>query len=104
MTTPQETPGSVANPAQRTPAALPKAPPVDPRLFDYKGDTGVNGFAVAGVILAMLGGVLGVVFCFVALSQISGTRQSGRGMAIAGLVISGVWILVFALGAIVAMT
>jgi hypothetical protein len=65
--------------------------------------------AVASLVLGIVGlflfvffiipNVLAVVFGFVALSQIgrSGGTQSGRGLAIAGLVTAGVGILFFIL-------
>jgi hypothetical protein len=73
------------------------APPVNLRELDQGGIPGVNGFAVAGLIMGILGGLLGPIFCIVALNQISGTRQTGRGMAIAGLVFSGLWLAVIIL-------
>lgn len=57
---------------------------------------GTNGFALASFILGLLGGLLfSFVFGLVALSQIRKTRQGGRGLAVAGLVLSGVWLAVF---------
>ncbi|WP_164842355.1 DUF4190 domain-containing protein [Actinoplanes solisilvae] len=58
--------------------------------------TGTNGFAIAALILGILGGgLLGIIFGIVALVQIKKRPQGGRGLAIAGLVISGVWLLVY---------
>lgn len=58
---------------------------------------GTNGFAIAALVLSLigpitcgLGFVLGVIFGCIALSQIRQRPQDGRGMAIAGLWISGV--------------
>lgn len=58
---------------------------------------GTNGFAVASLVCSLFGWVcmfigafLGIIFGFVALSQIRRTGQSGRGMAIAGIVIGAV--------------
>src|SRR5215831_2024091 len=49
-----------------------------------------NGFAIASLIFGILGGVvLSVIFGLVALSQIRRRQQSGRGLAIAGLALSG---------------
>src|ERR1700758_689309 len=54
-----------------------------------------NGFAIASLILGILGGVLlSVIFGIIALTQIKGRGQAGRGMAIAGLVLSAAWIVV----------
>jgi uncharacterized membrane protein len=60
--------------------------------------------ACAGVIpfLGIVGVILGLIFGFIAKSQIKGTggRQGGSGLATAGIVISiaitAVWIIVFA--------
>jgi len=53
-----------------------------------------NGFAIASIVLGILwiwwiGSVLAIIFGFVALNQIktSNGQQTGRGMAIAGLVL-----------------
>ena len=62
-----------------------------------------NGFAIASLVLGILwiywiGSALALIFGYIAKSQIdsSGGRQSGRGMAIAGIVLGwiGVGILV----------
>jgi hypothetical protein len=56
-----------------------------------------NGMAIASMVLGILwiwwiGSILALIFGYVAKSQIdqSGGRQSGRGMAIAGIVLG--WI------------
>ena len=71
---------------------------------------GTNGFAITSFILGIIGGtLLSLVFGIIALVQIrnrgrSGVRQGGRGLAIAGMVLSVLWIVVvvalFAGGAI----
>lgn len=73
------------------PASLPSAggPP----------QTGTNGFAIAALVLGILG-VLGAVFGFIALSQIRRTGQGGRGLAIAGIALSGIWVLVIIISVI----
>lgn len=74
-------------------AAWPGRPPVQP---------GTSGFAIASLILGMLGGVvLSVIFGIVALVTIKRTGQAGRGTAIAGLVVSGLWAV--ALGSLFAL-
>jgi Domain of unknown function (DUF4190)/Septum formation len=66
---------------------------------------GTNGFAIAALIFGIIGGaLLGIIFGFVALSQIKKSGQGGRGMAIAGLVLSGVWILAVTAIAIIAIS
>ena len=56
---------------------------------------GTNGFAIASLIFGILGGILfAVIFGIVALTQIRRRNQTGKGMAVAGLVLSGVWVLI----------
>jgi len=63
----------------------------------YPTKPSTNGFAIASLILGILGiFLLSVIFGIIALNQTKGGRQGGRGMAIAGLIISGAWVLVFA--------
>jgi peptidyl-prolyl cis-trans isomerase B (cyclophilin B) len=50
--------------------------------------TGTNGMAIASLVCAFVCTPLGLIFGFVALSQIGKTGQSGRGLAIAGIVVS----------------
>lgn len=55
---------------------------------------GTNGFAIAALIFGIIGGFfLSVIFGIVALVKIGKTGQSGKGLAIAGLALSGVWLL-----------
>ncbi|MCW2661515.1 MAG: hypothetical protein JWP83_2667 [Mycobacterium sp.] len=58
---------------------------------------GTNAMAIASLVCSLfgwvclfIGALLGVIFGFVALSQIKRTGQRGRGMAIAGIVIGSV--------------
>jgi Domain of unknown function (DUF4190)/Septum formation len=64
-----------------------------------------NGFAVASLILGIIGFVwlcslLSIIFGIMALNQTKGGRRGGRGMAIAGLVLSGVWTLLLVVGVV----
>ena len=53
---------------------------------------GTNGFAIVALIFGIIGGaLLGFIFGFIALSQTKRTGQNGRGMAIAGIVLSALW-------------
>jgi len=71
-------------------------PPPQPRS--------TNGWAIASLVLGIFGGVLlSVIFGIIALSQTKGGRQAGRGMAIAGLVISAAWILVGVVAVVLVM-
>ncbi len=55
---------------------------------------GTNWWAIVSLIFGVLGGVLVSVICgFVGLKKAK-QGQGGRGMAIAGLVLSGLWVLV----------
>jgi len=104
---PPMAPGWGAPPGQAvyvpTPAGSPAAPPpygpmgaAPPGMVYvpvYAAPTpGTNGMAIASMILGILwvywvGSVLAVIFGFVALNQIKKRNESGRGMAIAGLVL-----------------
>jgi hypothetical protein len=54
-------------------------------------------------VLGILGGaVLGAIFGIVALGKIRDTGQKGRGIAIAGIVLSGVWVVVAVVSIVVA--
>lgn len=57
-----------------------------------------NGLAVASLLLGVIGitvigAILSVVLGILALGQIRRTGQRGRGLAIAGLVFSGIWLI-----------
>lgn len=60
-----------------------------------------NAFAIVAFVLGIGGGVLGIVFGHIALSQIERTGEAGRGLAIAGLTLGyiavasiAVWVIV----------
>lgn len=60
--------------------------------------SGTDGFAIASLVLSLLGfigicAILGVIFGLVALNRIGKTQRGGRGMAIAGTVIGGGWLV-----------
>ncbi|GAA4604852.1 hypothetical protein BJY16_005165 [Actinoplanes octamycinicus] len=57
----------------------------------------LSGFAVASLVFGLIGGLLlGPLLGVAALVKIKQTGQRGKGLAIAGLVLSGVWVLVLA--------
>ena len=64
----------------------PAPPPAEP----YR-PSGTNGYAIASLVLGIvgmgIGSLLAVVFGHVALGQIRRTHEGGRGLAIAGLVL-----------------
>jgi hypothetical protein len=85
-------------------------PPNPPQWMAYAPPPAVppqrNGFAVASLILGILGIcgfslVLGLIFGIIALVQINKHNQTGRGMAIGGIVLSVLWIFALTIGLIV---
>jgi hypothetical protein len=76
--------------------AWPAAPSLTPGVHYYTADqpkSGTNGFAIASFVLGLLGGaLLSVIFGIIALSKIRHQPQRGKGLAIAGLCLSGVWV------------
>lgn len=78
-------------------SAFPGAPPLTPGVHYFTAQSpasGTNGFAIASFVLGLLSIVpLGVIFGIIALAKISGRPQKGKGLAIAGLCLSGVWVL-----------
>jgi Domain of unknown function (DUF4190)/Septum formation len=57
-----------------------------------------SGWAIASFVIGLLGGViLSVIFGIVALRRIKRLGQQGRGFAIAGLALSGLWVLLIIL-------
>jgi hypothetical protein len=68
----------------------------------YAQAAGTNGMAIASLVLGICGffcvtPFIGIPLGFVALSKIRQTGQSGRGMAIAGIILSVAWILLLIL-------
>ncbi len=105
---PHEQPPHQPRPQYGPPPGYQQGPPPGyqqpPPGYGQPPKPGTNGFAIAALVLGIIGGaVLSVIFGLVALSQIRRTGQSGRGMAIAGLVLSGVWLLAIAVAASVAI-
>jgi hypothetical protein len=62
-----------------------------------------NGFAVAALVFGILGGLLGFVFGIIALVQIRRKGQKGTGLAVAGLVLSALWLLAIGLGVVLVL-
>ncbi|MFE5288919.1 DUF4190 domain-containing protein [Nocardia sp. NPDC056611] len=55
---------------------------------------GTNGFAIAALIFGLLGTcLLAIPFGVIALNQTKQRNQAGRGLAIAGLIASGLWVV-----------
>jgi Domain of unknown function (DUF4190) len=79
--------------------SLPQAWPGPVYAGQPPAENGTNGFAVASFILGLLGLVtpaviLSIIFGIIALAQIGKRPQRGKGLAIAGLILSFVWIVV----------
>jgi hypothetical protein len=90
-------------PAPGSPEYYPQ-PPVAPQYeqqgapgYGQQPPPGTNGFSIAALIFGIIGGfLLGFIFGFIALSKTKKTGQAGRGMAIAGIVLSAVWTVIWA--------
>jgi peptidyl-prolyl cis-trans isomerase B (cyclophilin B) len=54
---------------------------------------GTNGFAIASLVCAFFCTPLGIIFGFIARSQIKQTGQGGDGLALAGIILSFVFLL-----------
>lgn len=62
--------------------------------YPYRPQTrGTNGYAIAALASGLVFAPLGIVLGHIALSQIRKTRQDGRGLAIAGLVVGYLWLV-----------
>jgi len=57
------------------------------------GVTRTNTLAILALIFGLLGGWLGIVFGFIALSQIKRTGEGGRGIAIVGIFAAFLWVI-----------
>lgn len=78
-------------------STFPAAPPLTPGVYDHTADRaapGTNGFAIASFVLGLVGGVLlSIIFGIVALNKLRHRPQRGKGLAIAGLCLSGAWLV-----------
>ena len=54
---------------------------------------GTNGFAIASLVCAFVCSPLGIIFGFVARGQIRRTGQGGDGLALAGIILSIVFLV-----------
>lgn len=73
------------------PLGTPQTPAVAPV---HMQKSGTNGMAVAGIILAFIFPLAGLVVSLIALSQIKREPQEGRGLALAGAIVSGVYTVI----------
>lgn len=63
-----------------------------PAYYPVPVNTGTNGFAIASLICAFLCSPLGLIFGFIARGQIKKTGEQGDGLALAGLIVSGIFL------------
>jgi uncharacterized protein DUF4190 len=61
----------------------------------YPASRGTNTMAILALVFGILVAPLGLVFGFVARSQIKKTGEDGDGLALAGIIIGGVFTLLF---------
>jgi hypothetical protein len=77
-------------------STVPPMAPVNPGVYyatPGMPEPGTSGWAIASFVLGLLAvSVLSIIFGVIALSRIRGSHQRGKGLAIAGLSLSGVWI------------
>lgn len=96
--------GTAANGAPAAPVA-PQQVYVNPNATPtYTQSAPTSGLAIAGFIVSFFGwfGIVGFILSLVALNQIkhSNGTKGGRGLAIAGAIIGGIWTFFLVIGAI----
>ena len=96
---PQPAPGYSGYPGQGGPGGAP---------YEFVPNPGWNGFAIAafivGLLVPLLGPLIAIPLGIVALVHIGKTRERGKALAIAGMVLSVLWWLAFiAFGAVLAL-
>lgn len=93
---PELRPPPLPPPSVPQPSGPPPGPaPVGYPYYQYAPAQAVNGLAIASLVLGILwvywvGSILALVFGYMALKQIRERSETGRGMAIAGVVLG--WI------------
>ncbi|GEL96352.1 DUF4190 domain-containing protein [Cellulomonas composti] len=105
---PLGTPYTQGYPGAPAGTGYPSAPPVHPYgavpapgPYGYPGPLKYDGFAIAGFILSLVGGVLlAVIFGIMGITRTRGGRAKGRGLAIAAVAIGTLW---FVAGIVVAV-
>jgi hypothetical protein len=81
-------PPGYGQPPYGQPPSQPYGYPQQPYGYGYGAKPGTNGFAIASLVCAFFCTPLGLIFGFIARSQIKRTGQSGSGLALAGIIIS----------------
>ncbi|MGH3563487.1 MAG: septum formation family protein [Mycobacterium sp.] len=102
---PYQLPYPYLNPAGHPPPGPGSAPAgYTPTPYPYPPRRSTSGWAIAAFVLGLLSCVpLGVIFGIIALVKTKDGRQYGRGLAIAWMVISGLWVVVGVIAALVAL-
>jgi peptidyl-prolyl cis-trans isomerase B (cyclophilin B) len=62
---------------------------------------GTNAMAIAGFVTSFFVSILGIIFGAIGLSQIKKTGESGKGLAVAGVVIGSVFTGLWVIGIVV---
>ncbi|HEU5223964.1 MAG TPA: DUF4190 domain-containing protein [Candidatus Lumbricidophila sp.] len=102
-----------APPAYAAPAYTPPAPPAPPapQAPSYAPTPGApqfapaapktNTMAIVAIITVWFGGLWGIIFGHIGLSQIKKSRENGRGLAVAALIIGYVGVILGAIALVV---
>jgi hypothetical protein len=102
---PPPTPDSTRPPAQNYFGFDPKGPFPPPNPYGgyaYPANAKTSGMAITSLIMGLLGfffitACVGIGLGFGALGTIKRTGQPGKGLAIAGIVLSGIWLALWVL-------
>jgi len=81
-------------------SAPPEQPPVNQDTTQPSDKT--NTLSIVGLVLAFVAPFIGLIISIISLSQIKKSREQGRGLAIAGIVISSIG-LVISVGVFIAL-
>ncbi|OBG90938.1 hypothetical protein A5698_02260 [Mycobacterium sp. E136] len=102
---PYAPPASAYPPPPPPPAGYPPPPPPpysqQPSYYAPPQQGSPNWWAVISLIFGLLGGVLISVVCGVVGLRKARAGQGGRGMAIAGLVLSALWVVALVVGLLI---
>ena len=83
--------------------APPSAYPADPSAYGNQPQR-TNTMAILGLVFAFVFSPLGVVFSAIGLKQVKERREGGRGLALAGLILSILFIVIGIIGALLFAT
>lgn len=81
-------------PAPQYPAAPYSQPYSQPYQQYYQPEPGWNAMAIAGFITSFLFSIVGLILSIIGLNQINRTGEKGKGLAIAGIIISTISFIV----------